>query len=293
MIRPRIPVDGDGIARHYDELDPFYRELWGEHLHHGLFGEGGPTEPQAAAARLLSLVAERAGIGRGTRVCDVGCGYGATARVLAGDYGAAVVGLTLSRAQLDHAATRVAHLPEVELRLQNWLENDLPDGSFDVVVAIESLSHMTDMALFFREAARVLRPGGRIVVCAWMSGKDPSAWERRTLLEPICTEGRLAGLASRDEILGLLAEAGLQLLSDEDLSRRVAPTWTVSARRVVGGLIRRSDYRRFLFSSGVADRVFALTVLRIRLAYALGAMRYGVFTGLRDGGSPSIPLPPR
>lgn len=281
MIRPRVPVDGAGVARHYDDLDRFYRELWGEHLHHGLFGNGGSQEPQAAAARLLTLVADRAGIRPGARICDVGCGYGGTARVLAEEYGARVTGLTLSKAQLDHALTKVGHLPGVELRLQDWMENDLPPESFDAVVAIESLSHMPDKARFFREAARVLKPGGRIVVCAWLAREEPGAWETRSLLEPICTEGRLAGLATRTEVRGLMRDAGLQVSSDEDLSRRVAPTWTISTRRLLGGLLRSREYRSFLFSSGAVDRVFALTVVRIRLAYALGAMRYGLFTGRR------------
>lgn len=282
MIRPRVPVDGAGVARHYDDLDRFYRELWGEHLHHGLFGNGGSQEPQEAASRLLALVAERVALHPGALICDVGCGYGATARVLAEEYGARVMGLTLSQAQLEHARPRVAHLPGVELRLQDWMENDLPSASFDAVVAIESLSHMPDKARFFREAARVLKPGGRIVVCAWLAREEPGEWETRALLEPICREGRLAGLASRNEVRGLMVDAGLQVSSDEDLSRRVAPTWTVSARRVMGGLMRSQEYRRFLFSSGVVDRVFALTVLRIRLAYALGSMRYGLFAGRRE-----------
>lgn len=282
MIRPREPVDGAGVARHYDDLDRFYRELWGEHLHHGLFGNGGSQEPQAAAARLLTLVADRAGIRPGARICDVGCGYGATARVLAEEYGARVTGLTLSRAQLEHARGGTSHLPGVELRLQDWMENDLPSASFDAVLAIESLSHMPDKGRFFREAARVLKPGGRIVVCAWLAREEPRGWEVRGLLEPICTEGRLAGLANRSEVRGLMRDAGLQISSDEDLSRRVAPTWTISARRLAAGVLRSADYRRFLLRSGVVDRVFALTVLRIRLAYALGAMRYGLFAGRRE-----------
>lgn len=279
MISSPVPVTGEEVARHYDVLDRFYREVWGEHLHHGLFDPGGPTDRQEAALRLVTLVAERAGIRPGARVCDVGCGYGAAARVLAEEYGARVTGLTLSRAQWEWGQTATDHIPGVELLLGDWLENALPAESFDALLAIECLSHVPDPRRFFGEVARVLRPGGRFVICAWLSSPDAGRVAVRHLLEPICREGRLSGLATADEIRGMVREAGLELDSSEDLTRRVAPTWTISAGRVLGGLISRRDYRRFLFRSGEQDRVFALTVFRIRWAYAMGAMRYGLFVG--------------
>src|SRR5262245_40864179 len=72
-------------------------------------------------------------------------------------------------------------------------------ASFDVVIAIESSEHMANLEEFFAEAARVLKPGGRFVVCAWLSKESPPAWERRLLLEPICREGRLRGMGSAAE----------------------------------------------------------------------------------------------
>lgn len=281
MIRPAVPPTPGSVARHYDDLDPFYRELWGEHLHHGLFDPGGPGDPQEAAARLVALVAERAGIRAGSRVCDVGCGYGATARLLAEAFGARVMGITLSRAQWEHACAPERRVEGVEIRLGDWLSGELPEEHFDAVVAIECFSHMPDPPGFFRQVFRVLRPGGRWVVCAWLSGDAPGPGVRRYLLEPICREGRLAGLHTAAEIRSLALEAGLHPISSEDLTRRVARTWSISVRRVAGGLLRRRDYRRFLLTSRVEDRAFALTVFRIRAAYALGGMRYGLFAGRR------------
>jgi tocopherol O-methyltransferase len=71
--------------------------------------------------------------------------------------------------------------------------------------------------------------------------------------------------------------AGLVVEAEEDLSRAVARTWTVCLRRVAGRLLRDPRYRRFLLDATQGDRAFALTLLRIRLAYATGAMRYGFF----------------
>ncbi len=90
-----IAFDPADVAAHYDELDGFYREFWGEHVHHGVWITGRET-PQEATRRLVSLVAEQAVVRDGSDVCDVGCGYGATARMLVADYGARVTALTIS-----------------------------------------------------------------------------------------------------------------------------------------------------------------------------------------------------
>lgn len=265
------------MARHYDELDRFYRRLWGEHLHHGLF-DAPDEDPQRAAGRMVDMVAELAGVSPGLEVCDVGCGYGATGRVLAGQYGARVIGITLSRAQLEEGRKKVPPGMALELVQGDWLAGGFAPEAFDVVVAIESLAHMTDKAAFFAEAARTLRPGGRLVICAWACQDESRPLVRRFLLEPICREGALPSLPSEADCRRWLAAHGLQLLTAQDLSRRVRPTWAVSSRRLTRALFRDRELRSALRDRGLANRSFALSVLRIRIAYRLGAMRYLVLS---------------
>jgi tocopherol O-methyltransferase len=95
------------VAAHYDTLDPFYREIWGEHVHHGYWRTGHETPTEAAAA-LVDLVADRLDLAPGQVVCDIGCGYGATAQALAETHDVAVTGLTLSAVQYARAMRRVA-----------------------------------------------------------------------------------------------------------------------------------------------------------------------------------------
>ena len=61
MIVSTLPAETESVARHYNELDEFYREVWGEHVHHGFWQTGRET-PEQATEQLVHAVAERAGI---------------------------------------------------------------------------------------------------------------------------------------------------------------------------------------------------------------------------------------
>jgi tocopherol O-methyltransferase len=227
-----------------------------------------------------TLVERVARIGElaGTSVCDVGCGYGGTALALARDHGARVTGLTVSARQWEVASRAAAGADNPRFLLADWLGNDLPDASFDRVLAIECLAHMHDKPAFFRQAHRVLRPGGRLAVCAWLACDRPSRWQRRHLLDAICVEGRLAGMPTEADCRALAAGAGLELERFEDWSARVRRTWTVCIVRLVRFFLRHPSELSLLADSGQPNRVFARTPFRIWLAYRTGCMRYGFFT---------------
>lgn len=272
MITPRRPATPPDVAAHYDALDTFYRRVWNEHLHHGLF-EPRERDVEAATARLVDHVARLAGITGASRVADAGCGYGATGRHLAP---ARVTGFTLSEAQ---AAVARERDPRADVRVRDWLVNDLDDGSCDAVVAIESLSHMPDKAAAFAQCARVLRPGGRLVLCDWLA-RARRGWRDRALLEPVCREGRLPSMHTAAEYGALAAAAGLRVTRFEDRSRDVSRTWTICLTRGARQVATDPELRRFLTSSH-PDRVFALTLVRILAAYGTRAMVYGILVAER------------
>jgi tocopherol O-methyltransferase len=267
------------VCGHYDALDAFYREVWGEHLHHGLWLTGRET-PEQAARQMTARVALLARLQEGHAVCDVGSGYGATARYLAEERGARVTALTLSERQHAYARRqRVAEgAPRPTYLRRDWLENDLPAASFDAVVAIECASHMADRRRFFAEAFRVLRPGGRLVACLWCSAETPAHWQRRLLLGPIVRTGHLAGLDPPSAYRRWCAEAAFTVESLEDLSRAVRRTWSVCTRRLARKVLSDGRYRRFLFDPGQRHRSFALAVPLLWLAYQTGAMCYVMLT---------------
>lgn len=280
IISQNAAADVTSVAAHYDDLDLFYRTIWGTHVHHGYWLTG-KESAEEAVENLTHLIAKRAGINPGTCVCDIGCGYGGTAKIFAENYGARVIGITVSRKQYELAELFAAGLANVKFMHGDGLANGLPAGSFDAVVSVESSEHMQDKPAFFAEVSRLLRPGGRFVVVAWLTRDQPSLRESKYLLEPICVEGRLPSMASASEYEDMLRGAGLKNIEFEDLTHNVKKTWSVCALRCVTRISRHPFLRQRLFDPSFSNRVFAKTVLRIWLAYATGAMRYGLFSAVK------------
>ena len=275
MILPKKPQPTAAVAAHYDELDSFYREIWGEHVHHGYWATGRETATEAAIT-LIELLAECLQLSRGQRVCDIGCGYGETARFLAARYALDVTGVTVSAAQVRWGAGRSAAPGQVSIALQDWLANDFPAESFDRAYAVESSEHMPDKQRFFREAYRTLKPNGVFVVCAWLARDHPRTWEIRHLLEPICREGRLPGLGDESDYRALAERAGFEVVEVKDISAQVSRTWRICISRMLGKFFTDPRYLRLLLDSTSTDRIFAVTMLRIMIAYRTRSMRYCV-----------------
>lgn len=266
------------VVDHYDELDPIYRRVWGEHVHHGLWTTGRETPGEAVEA-LVDTVGHRLGLRPGQMCVDIGCGYGSTARRLAVRRGVRVTGFTHSTEQARYAAAHAA--PEVDIQVRDWLVNGLADASADAAWAIESSEHMIDKPRFFAEAHRVLSPGGRFVICAWLAETGASGWKVRHLLEPICREGRLPSMGTREEYEEMARQAGFTVTGYEDVSGRVARTWPICAGRLVKALFTDRGTRRLAL--GARNRNSFLGIPRMILAYRTGAMRYGIFTLTKAG----------
>lgn len=277
VIASSAEISTDDVARHYDELDAFYRDIWGEHVHHGLWLRG--DESQALAVRqLVELVAREARIEAGTHVIDIGCGYGATARLLAEERGAVVTGITISAAQHRLAITRSPAHDSPRFILGDWLSNELPYAAFDAAIALESSEHMADKVRFFAQAHRVLRDDGRLVICAWLACEQPTAKQERWLIEPICREGRMPHLGSANDYCRFAETAGFNVERVQDVTREIAHTWPMIVRTFLLKLAHKPAYVRFLFDRHARNRIFALTIVRLWIAFRTGAMRYGVFT---------------
>src|SRR5215469_16739424 len=94
--------DKEKVREHYDRMSPYYHSLWGEHIHHGYWIRGDESK-EAAQVQLIEHLAQAAAIPVGTRILDVGCGFGASSIYLARNYGAEATGITISQVQVEMA----------------------------------------------------------------------------------------------------------------------------------------------------------------------------------------------
>jgi cyclopropane-fatty-acyl-phospholipid synthase len=170
------------IHAHYDLGNAFY-SLWldGTMNYSSAWFDGDRSQPMAQAQHAKVRRALRmAGVRRGDRVLEIGCGWGALAEAAVREFRADLVGVTLSTEQLAHAQARMAplntHAASAELRLQDY--RDIQDGPYDAVCSIEMVEavgreYWSD---YFRAIARLLKPGGR--ACIQSIVIDDALWDR-------------------------------------------------------------------------------------------------------------------
>jgi len=158
-------------AKHYDDCYWDYRTAWFDNenlaLHYGYWEEGIKTHSQALLNKNRILY-QIAGIKPEDHVLDAGCGIGGSSIWLAKNAGCRATGITVSAQQVEHAkrnAQRHGVADKVDFQQADFCKTPFPDETFDVVWAIESSCYATDKRDFFREAFRVLKPGGTLIAC--------------------------------------------------------------------------------------------------------------------------------
>lgn len=134
----------------WSAVAPVWAELWGD--------VAGPAR---------QAITKRTGIRTGSRVLDVGCGSGEFLELL-DRTGATTAGIDPAPAMIELAR---AHVPAADLRLGDAECLPWPDGSFDVVTAVNALQFADDPRAALAEMARVTAPGGLVAVANWAEGQ--------------------------------------------------------------------------------------------------------------------------
>ncbi|MEU8266658.1 methyltransferase domain-containing protein [Sphaerisporangium sp. NPDC049002] len=159
-------IDPADIGTHYDERSPIGDEFRNGQLHMWYWYDNDDDTPlKDAVHRISRKVTDTLGLRPGERVLDAGCGPGETAVYLAKNFGVHVTGITVSAFEIDKAKERAAATgvgDRAHFEYGDYMDLSYPDGSFDAVLALESLQNAQDLGRVLGELYRVLRPGGRI-----------------------------------------------------------------------------------------------------------------------------------
>ena len=273
------------IRSHYDLATPFYRLLWGPHIHHGLWSEEDAVRrvpeasPRAAQEQLTDTLASLATIDRGQQVLDVGCGMGGSSIRLARRHGCRVTGITLSGVQRRWAAASAVLQGvggAVTFQRADAEAIVFDEASFDVVWSVECTEHFFDKPAFFQRAGRWVKPGGRVAICAWLAAGDADLPAKRKQVEAVCDAFLCPSLGSFDDYRGWMTDAGLVVEVEQDWTSRVSRTWELCDERV-----RRLGLPWLAGFVDPAQRLFLEHFQTLLNAYRSGAMQYGCLVARR------------
>ena len=291
LRRNRRYHDSTSVAAAYDRWteDELLERLWGDHIHLGHYGDPprpiGAVDFRRAKEDFVHALVRWSGLDAlppGSKVLDVGCGIGGSARILARDYGFDVLGISISPAQIRRATELTPAGLSCRFAVMDALALDLPQAGVDAVWSVEACPHMPDKQRYADELLRVLKPGGLLAVADW-NRRDPAdgamnrveRWVMRQLLEQWAHPEFASIRSLRANLEASPWGNGIEI-DTGDWSAATLPSWIDSilegARRP--GAILGLGPKAVL--QGLRETP---TILLMHWAFATGLMQFGVFRG--------------
>lgn len=268
--------DKQRIIEHYDVVSPYYRSLWGEHLHHGYWIRGDESK-EKAQLQLIEHLAQLANIKPRSDILDIGCGFGASGLYLAKHYCAKVTGITISPIQLE-MATKAAAGEQLDVKFLLMDAEEMKfQKQFDVLWSVESIAHYQNRQGFFASAAKLLKPGGSFAITDWFKKENLTRAEKRKFIDPI-EKGMFVELQEMDDYEQLLVSNGLQIMRREVLNQNCAKTWNLCL-----DIIKDKSFWALAAKYGTRFVSHLKAFEAMRAGFASGNFVYGLFVASATG----------
>ena len=270
------------VIDYYDIVGPIMQQFWDDNFHFGYWNGPDDLSPVAEATdRFTDLLIGKLNTVPGDRVLDLGCGIGKPALRLVRSKDVQVVGITISKSQVEQAndrARRESLTDRATFQVADGTDMPFEDDSFDAVFAFESILHM-DRGRALREICRVLKPTGRLVATDLVERASPEDADRAATPPSAgnATFTRLPYLAGYRE---LLTAAGLEPIELVDLTDN---TVRISMQRMMSA--PEDDKKAFDVTMDPArQKVVAAANMPLSAAADLGCALI-VCTPLKPGGA--------
>jgi len=223
-------ISSQQIIDYYDNCDIDYKLIWdldkSYAMHFGYWDEKVKNFPQSLQ-RENEILAEKAKIKSSDVVLDAGCGVGGSSIFLAKKFGCKVIGITLSKKQVEQAtknAERNGVANNTEFLVMDFENITFSDNKFDVVWAIESVCHANSKKNFLEGINRILKPGGRLIIADGFAVKENLNSNEKDIMQKWLTGWGVNFLEKIDNFEKFLADTGFQKISFLDITDRVMPS---------------------------------------------------------------------
>ena len=275
----------NSVASSYDAWtnDRLLENLWGEHIHLGFYEK--PRLKKDFRKAKIDFVHELvhwSGMNKlpqGSRVLDVGCGIGGSARILSNDYGFDVVGISISQEQIKRANELTNNHNFCRFEVMNALDLKFPKGSFDGVWSVEAGPHIIDKQKFADEMLRVLRPGGFLAIADWNqrdSTKYPLNFLERVIMNQLLIQWTHPEFSSIEGFTNNLLNSPYcgSAVESSNWTEFTIQSWNES---IYEGFRRPSSILKLGLRSLFKAFREIPTILMMRWSFSKGLMRFGVF----------------